>query len=86
MIRDIEYTRSVIDKLEKVNTSLNKAIKSGEGNDLKHYNLSLWEGEGNDMFIEWDRIQDAVLPSHLKYLAGLPLRRKKNGLGNIFFV
>ena len=86
MIRDIEYTRSVIDQLERVNRSLDKTIESGDTNDLEDYNLSLWEGEGNGMFIEWDRIQDVVLPLHLKYLSGLPLERKTNGLGNTLFV
>ena len=68
MTKDFEYTKSIIDRLEKVDASLEKVISSGNRSDLEGYMLSTWEGEDTkDTFIEWDRVQDAVLPAHLKY-------------------
>jgi hypothetical protein len=87
MKRDIEYTRSVIDRLEKVNESIDSAVSSGDTKHLEVYNLSLWEGEETkEFFIEWDRIQDTGLPTHLKYLSGLNLQRRTRGLGRTYFV
>ena len=86
MTKDIEYTKSIIDRLEKVDASLGKAISSGNRSDLEGYNLSTWEGEDTkDTFIEWDRVQDAFLPAHLKYLSGLSFKRHVNLLGRVSF-
>ena len=92
MTKDFEYTKSIIDRLEKVNASLEKATSSGNSSDdlnssdLEGYMLSTWEGEDTkDTFIEWDRVQDAVLPAHLKYLSGLSFKKHVNRLGKVSF-
>lgn len=86
MTKDFEYTKSIIDRLEKVDASLEKATSSGNSSDLEGYMLSTWEGEDTkDTFIEWDRVQDAVLPAHLKYLSGLSFKKHVNRLGKVSF-
>jgi len=86
MTKDFEYTKSIIDRLEKVNASLEKVISSGNRSDLEGCMLSTWKGEETkDTFIEWDRVQDAVLPAHLKYLSGLFFKRHVNCLGKVSF-
>lgn len=86
MTKDFEYTKSIIDRLEKVDASLEKVISSGNRSDLEGYMLSTWEGEETkDTFIEWDRVQDAVLPVHLKYLSGLSFKKHVNRLGKVSF-